>query len=106
MTARDETIERGAGTLRNKLWWLITGRVAATTLLFLLARTLFSRSPGPSDRSLLLLFLTVMGLSVLYVGALRLSRRWQLQTGLQLFVDALIVTWLVWVTGDVRSPFA
>src|SRR5436853_2543341 len=106
MSADDKTLERGTGTLRNKLWWLIAGRVAASVLLFLLSRTLFSREAGNSDHNVLLIFLTVLGLSVIYAVALRFSKRWQLQAGLQLFFDTLIVTWLVWVTGDVRSPFA
>ncbi|HEX8890453.1 MAG TPA: ATP-binding protein [Pyrinomonadaceae bacterium] len=106
MSADDKTIERGTGTLRNKLWWLIAGRVVAALLLFLLSRTLFSRTPSNSDYSVLLIFLIVIGLSVIYSIALRFNKRWQLQTGLQLFLDTLIVTWLVWVTGDVRSPFA
>jgi two-component system sensor histidine kinase PilS (NtrC family) len=106
MSADDKTLGRGTGTLRNKLWWLIAGRVAATLLLFLLSRTLFSRESINSDHNVLLIFLTVIGLSVIYALALRFSNHWQLQAGLQLFFDTLIVTWLVWVTGDVRSPFA
>lgn len=106
MSAGGKTIERGSGTLRNKLWWLIAGRIFAAGLLFLLSNTLFSGESGNSDHSVLLIFLAVMGLSLAYSLALRFLNFRQLQAGLQLFFDALIVTWLVWVTGDVRSPFA
>src|SRR5689334_2870528 len=106
MSAGDKTFERGVRTLRNKLWWLIAGRVAAIVLLFLLSKTLFSRGPSNSDKSVFLIFLTVIGLSIIYAIALRFARHRQLQAGSQLFFDALIITWLVWVTGDVGSPFA
>jgi two-component system, NtrC family, sensor histidine kinase PilS len=102
MAADDKTFDRSS----NKLWWLIAGRLIAAALLFLLSLTLFSRAGGSTDHSVLLIFLTVIGLSLIYAVALRFNKRWQLQAGLQLFLDTLIVTWLVWVTGDVRSPFA
>jgi two-component system sensor histidine kinase PilS (NtrC family) len=93
--------------LAQKLWWLIVGRAAAAVLLFLLSTTLFSsKQAGISDRSILSIFLTVIVLSLIYVAVLRFGKRCRWQASLQLFVDVLIVTWLVWVTGDVRSPFA
>ncbi len=99
-------MEQG-GTLGRRLWWLIIGRVAAASILFLLAITLFSDTPsGRSERSALFIFLAVIFVSLVYAVALKMSRRWRLQACVQLFVDVLIVTWLVWVTGDVRSPFA
>jgi two-component system sensor histidine kinase PilS (NtrC family) len=94
-------------TLGHRLWWLIIGRVAAALLLFVLSTTLFSREQsGDSGRSALLIFLVVIVVSIIYAVALRLSKRVRLQASIQLFVDVLIVTWLVWVTGDVSSPFA
>ena len=94
-------------TLGHRLWWLIIGRVAAAVLLFVLSTTLFSREQsGDSGRSALLIFLVVIVVSIIYAVALRLSKRVRLQASIQLFVDVLIVTWLVWVTGDVSSPFA
>jgi two-component system, NtrC family, sensor histidine kinase PilS len=99
-------MEQG-GALGHRLWWLIIGRVAAAVLLFVLSTTLFSREPsGDSGRSSLLIFSIVISVSVIYAIALRLSGRVRLQASIQLFIDVLIVTWLVWVTGDVSSPFA
>ncbi|MDQ3818259.1 MAG: ATP-binding protein, partial [Acidobacteriota bacterium] len=73
---------------------------------FLLSRTLFSSGPSASDHSVFLIFLTVTALSIIYALILRFNARWQLQAGLQFFIDVLCVTWLIWVTGDVHSPFA
>jgi two-component system sensor histidine kinase PilS (NtrC family) len=103
----DKTIGQGS-TLRAKLWWLIVGRMTSAVLLFVLSSTLFSRreQAAASDRSGRLIFIVVIILSSLYAVMLRLSSRWRLQAGIQLFIDVLIVTWLVWATGDVRSPFA
>lgn len=106
MSSREQPIEK-VSPLGHKLWWLIGGRLAAAVILFILSSTLFSReSAGASDRSGKLVFLVVISLSIIYSVALRFNSRWQLQAGLQLFIDVVIVTWLVWVTGDVRSPFA
>ena len=99
-------MEQGAA-LSHRLWWLIIGRVAAAIILFILSATLFSREQSSdSGRSSLLIFSLVITLSLVYAAALRLNWRVRLQASIQLFIDVLIVTWLVWVTGDVSSPFA
>ncbi|HKR01059.1 MAG TPA: ATP-binding protein [Pyrinomonadaceae bacterium] len=106
MSAAEKTTEQG-GTLGHRLWWLILGRVAAAVLLFVLSTTLFSREQSSSsERSALLIFIVVIVVSLIYAVALRMTNRVRLQAGAQLFLDVLIVTWLVWVTGDVSSPFA
>jgi two-component system sensor histidine kinase PilS (NtrC family) len=93
--------------LGHKLWWLIIGRLIAATLLFALSTTLFSREPsGVSGRSAFLIYSVTISLSILYAIVLRFNRRWRLQASIQLFLDVLIVTWLVYMTGDVGSPFA
>src|SRR5947209_8658044 len=105
MSAVEERINQ-SGTMRNRLWWLVAGRVAAAAILFLLSRTLFYGGSSSSDQSVFLIFLAVASLSIIYALVLRFNDRRQLQAGLQFFIDVLIVTWLVWVTGDVQSPFA
>jgi two-component system sensor histidine kinase PilS (NtrC family) len=102
----EKTIEQGS-TLSYKLWWLIVGRLTAAFLLFVLSSTLFSREQAAtSDHSGRLIFLVVIIISIVYAVTLRFNSRWRLQASVQLFIDVAIVTWLVWVTGDVRSPFA
>jgi two-component system, NtrC family, sensor histidine kinase PilS len=101
-----KTTEYG-DALGHRLWWLIIGRVAAAVLLFVLSTTLFSREQSSdSGRNALLIFIVVIALSVIYAVALRFNKQWRIQAGIQLFLDVLIVTWLVWATGDVSSPFA
>jgi two-component system sensor histidine kinase PilS (NtrC family) len=103
MATGEKTIEQGR-PLNSKLWWLIFGRLAAAVLLFVLSATLFSREQA-SDRSGRLIFIAII-LSIIYAITLHFNSRWRLQASVQLFIDVLLVTWLVWVTGDVRSPFA
>src|ERR1051325_2979507 len=94
----------------RRLWWLIAGRFVAAVL-FLLASALWTReSFGGLDKSVLYdtlpIFIVAVALSLLYAVALFFSRRWRWHASGQLFADVLIVTWLVWVTGDVLSPYA
>jgi hypothetical protein len=48
----------------------------------------------------------VLGLSAAYALALRFTRiPLRAQTAAQFALDALLVTWLVWVTGNLYSPY-
>jgi two-component system sensor histidine kinase PilS (NtrC family) len=106
MSAVEKTREQG-DALGHRLWWLIIGRVAAAVILFVLSITLFSRGQsGDSERSALLIFIAVIVVSLIYAVALRAGGRARLQASVQFFVDVMLVTWLVWITGDVSSPFA
>ncbi|MGH9903101.1 MAG: PAS domain-containing protein, partial [Pyrinomonadaceae bacterium] len=99
--------------LGRRLWWLIAGRVVAAVVL-LLTSPLWGRGwlvgtngvhPGWLRGTLLIGGVTLL-LSLLYAAVLRLSavpRR--VQAGVQLLFDVLIVTWLVWASGYVRSPY-
>jgi two-component system, NtrC family, sensor histidine kinase PilS len=96
-------------TLGEKVWILIVGRLLAAALL-LVASELWTRerigavdSDGWHDT--LPIFLAVVILSIFYVIARRFSKRLRLQAGLQLIADVALVTWLVWATGDVTSPY-
>ncbi len=96
-------------TMAGKLWWLLAGRLAAAVLL-LVASVLWTREQlgaanGEGWYGTLPIFIVVVGLSVGYAIALRFYNQWELQAALQLFADVLLVTWLVWATGDVTSPY-
>lgn len=100
---------KSEGTLRSKLRWLILSRLAAAFLL-LVASALWTREQlGALDQDgwhgTLPIFIVVVALSLLYIVALRFNSRLLLQAGVQLFADVLLVTWLVWATGDVTSPY-
>ncbi|MDX6692724.1 MAG: two-component system, NtrC family, sensor histidine kinase PilS [Blastocatellia bacterium] len=93
--------------LGQRLWWLITGRLAIAVVLWLLAGAQWSRSQlGSAGRGSLMIFVVVVALSLFYATMLRFFGRLRLQAGGQILMDMLLVTWLVWVTGDLHSPYA
>jgi two-component system sensor histidine kinase PilS (NtrC family) len=70
--------------------WLWTGQI--------------SGSSDPSQSRLVIFFLIAIGLTAAYSIWLRYGRAllWHVRT--QFFIDALLITWLVWETGDLISP--
>ena len=56
--------------------------------------------------SLFLFFLVSIALTAIYHVAAYFNRNYLFQQRVQLFIDILLVTWLVWETGDVNSPYA
>ena len=96
--------------LGARLWWLISGRAAAVVLLLLIS-VLWKRSaPGPSLVNSLNIIapiiLTVAALTLIYSAARLLWKNFLAQARIQFFGDVFLVTWLVWATGNVHSPYA
>ena len=56
-------------------------------------------------RGLLLVFLLSVGLTIAYFFILRVSKNLLWQIRVQFLLDALLITWLVWRTGDLSSPY-
>ena len=56
-------------------------------------------------RGLLLVFLLSVGLTIAYFFILRLSKKYGWQVRVQFLLDTLLITWLVWRTGDLSSPY-
>lgn len=50
-------------------------------------------------------FFISVGLSILYFVFLRLSKNLQWQIWFQFIVDSILITWLVWETGVLTSPY-
>lgn len=95
--------------LTERIKTLIVGRLAAVFLL--VAASWFWQS-GQSSLSLenfpfglFLVFLISLVLAVVYFFVLRANKSFGWQIRLQFFFDALLITWLVWRTGDLTSPF-
>src|ERR1044072_3915049 len=105
MTTPEGTGESGrmAG---SKLGWLIAGRLA-TALLLSVFGTIWTRA-GESqhviNKSLVLLTI-VAGLTIVYAIIFRLSKNILAQARFQLAIDALLLTWLVWSSGSIQSPY-
>ncbi len=93
----------------QKIQTLIIGRLLAIFLLLVTAwfwnSGQFKLSFEDFPRGLFFVFLISVGLTIVYFFVLRLSKSyvWQIRT--QLFLDALLITWLVWRTGDLTSPY-
>ena len=96
--------------LGARLWWLISGRAAAVVLLLLITLLWKRSTPGPSLVNSLSIIapiiLTVAVLTLIYSAAHLLWKNFLVQARIQFFVDVFLVTWLVWATGNVHSPYA
>jgi two-component system sensor histidine kinase PilS (NtrC family) len=101
----------GGGLQRRWVWWLIAGRLVAAAVVFG-AGTLWAggaaaadAQPGRLGGGASIAF-AVIALSAAYSFVLRFSRaRPRAQAGAQLALDAVLITWLVWVTGNLYSPY-
>ena len=56
-------------------------------------------------QGLFLVFLISVGLTIVYFFLSRLSKDFSWQVRVQFLLDALLITWLVWQTGDLSSPY-
>ncbi len=99
---------RTAGlALGRRLWWLILGRLFAA-LMLLVAESLWARSnlhANTSWRGTANILFVVLGATLVYALVLRFSRAVLLQARIQFLIDVLLVTWLVWITNDIHSPY-
>src|SRR5437667_1788705 len=93
----------------QRLQTLVIGRLMAIFLLLVTSWFWYSGTLRLSfetfPQGLFLVFLISVGLTIVYFFLLRLSKSiaWQVRT--QFFLDALLITWLVWRTGDLTSPY-
>ena len=96
--------------LGARLWWLISGRAAAVIVLLLIGVIWKSSAPAhgivTSLRVVTPMILAVVGLTIIYCAARLLWNNYVAQARLQFLGDILLVTWLVWATGNVSSPYA
>ncbi|MEK6405447.1 MAG: ATP-binding protein [Acidobacteriota bacterium] len=91
---------------RRKLYWLLLSRIAmAAALLAIVGLT----EKDNTQRSFIPVLAAVAGaivlLSAFYLAVLRTRLAHRTQAYIQFSVDICIVTWLVYRTGDVESPF-
>src|SRR5678816_2133852 len=95
------TLERTVG---SKLGWMIAGRLV-TALLLSVVGTLWTGQASQSINNSLGLLTIVACLTILYALIFRLSKNILLQARFQLAVDVLLVTWLVWNSNVIQSPY-
>jgi two-component system sensor histidine kinase PilS (NtrC family) len=105
MATLEHTGERGRSA-GSKLGWMIAGRLATALLLSVVA--MFWTTTGEASHSInksLGLLTIVAVLTILYALIFRLSRNILFQARFQLGVDILLVTWLVWNSSVIQSPY-
>src|SRR5690349_15026027 len=103
---RPEGTGESGRTAGSKLGWLIAGRLV-TALVLSVFGTIWTRA-GESQQAInkgLVLLTIVAGLTIVYAIVFRLSRDILTQARFQLAIDALLVTWLVWSSGVIQSPY-
>jgi len=105
MTPAEHTSEPGNAT-RSKLRRLIIGRFVTAVLLFILNVVWTkARNPEQSLNKAFLLLIIVGGLTALYFLVHRFSSRLLFQARLQIAIDVVLVTWLVWYSDVINSPY-
>jgi len=89
----------------QKLWWLILGRFAAALFLFWVRALWFHGSNARRWAEMLPPLILVCGLTILYALARILSKTLIFQARLQFVIDIILVTWLVWTSDVIHSPY-
>src|SRR5688500_8044809 len=109
MISLDEKDAAANSLQMQRIQTLIIGRLLAT---FLLLVTSWYWSSGPLGLSfdtfpegLFLVFLISVGLTIVYFFLLRLNKNFAWQIRSQSLLDSLLITWLIWRTGDLTSPY-
>ena len=93
----------------QKIQLLIVGRLLVIFLLLLASwfwnggHLNFSVNNFP--RQLFVVFLISTGLTIVYSFFLKFSRGYEWQVRVQFAADAMLITWLIWHTGNLTSPF-
>ena len=95
--------------LNQRVLMLIIGRLVAIFLLLVSSWVWYSGSADFTlqtiPQSTLFIFIISVGLTVVYFFLLRINRVIHWQIRFQFLVDALLITWLIWRTGDLSSPY-
>src|SRR5437588_567719 len=109
MTSLDEKADSANSRELNRLQMLIIGRLLVVFLLLVTTWIWYSGdlvlSIDNFPRSLFILFIIAVGLTVVYFLLARISKRFYWQYWVQFTLDAILITWLIWRTGDLSSPY-
>ncbi|MEO6655496.1 MAG: ATP-binding protein [Pyrinomonadaceae bacterium] len=109
MFSVDEKAVTANSVQMQRIQTLIIGRLMVIFLLLVTSWFWYSGTLRLSfenfPQGLFLVFLISVGLTIVYFFLLRLSEKFAWQIRAQFFLDALLITWLVWRTGDLSSPY-
>ena len=99
----EDAIERRHSKSR-RLWWLILGRLVAALFLFF-TRLIWVRGNSQLISEMIPPLFFVFGLTAAYSLAHRFTSSLSLQARIQILMDILLVSWLVWQTDVIHSPY-
>lgn len=109
MPSLDEKAAAANSATVQKIQTLIIGRLV---VIFLLLAAMWFWAGGTYRLSfdkfpqwLFPVFVVAVGLTIVYFFLLRLSENFSWQVRAQFLIDALLITWIVWRTGDLTSPY-
>ncbi|MDQ2747134.1 MAG: ATP-binding protein [Acidobacteriota bacterium] len=109
MSSLDEKYLSANSPIIQKMQTLIIGRLLVTFVLLVASwiwnSGQFVLSIEKYPRGLLLVFLLSVGLTIIYFFVSRLNGSYLWQVRVQFLLDTLLITWLVWRTGDLSSPY-
>lgn len=109
MSSLDEMTASANDVSLQKLQTLIVGRLIVIFLLLVTSWIWYSGSVQLSldnfPEGPFLVFVVSVGLTAVYFLIARISRRVDWQSRAQFLIDAMLITWLVWKTGDLTSPY-
>lgn len=109
MTSLDEKAVPANDKQMQNLQTLIIGRLMVIFLLLVTSWFWYSGTFRLSfdnfPQGLFLVFIISVGLTIVYFFLLRLSNNFAWQVRVQFLLDALLITWLLWRTGDLSSPY-
>src|SRR4026209_2008130 len=104
MSSSEQTGEWGR-TAGSKLGWMIAGRLVTALLLSVIGTLWTTAAQAQSINKSLGLLTIVACLTIFYALIFRLSKNILLQARFQLAVDVLLVTWMVWNSNVIQSPY-
>lgn len=113
MFSLDENVPSANSKQMQRIQTLIIGRLLVIFLLLVTSwiwfggssRLSFDNFPQGLLFGLFLVFVISVGLTIVYFFLLRLSKNLAWQIRVQFFLDALLISWLIWRTGDLTSPY-
>src|SRR5438874_1815797 len=109
MTSVDQNAVVTNPSQTQRIQTLIIGRLVVIFMLLVASwfwySGTFKLSVATFPQGLFLVFLISVGLTIVYFFLLRLSQNYLLQIRLQFLLDTLLITWLIWQTGDITSPY-
>lgn len=109
MFSLNENAEPASSKMMQRIQTLIIGRLMT---IFVLLITIWIWNSGhlrlawdQFPQVLFIVFLISVGLTIVYFFLLRLWKNFSFQIGVQFVLDSLLITWLMWRSGDLSSPY-